>query len=63
MVDGCRKIWLTFCQEFRRALFWARYCSSCTSKLFLILENKLIGYDDDATLLSVVPSPGVIELQ
>ena len=31
----------------------------CTSELFSILENKLIGYADDATLMAVVPSPGV----
>ena len=30
-----------------------------TSKLFSILENKLIGYADDSTLIAVVPSPGV----
>ena len=30
-----------------------------TSELFFILENKLIGYADDSTLISVVPSPGV----
>ena len=29
-----------------------------TSKLFFILENKLIGYADDSTLMAVVPSPG-----
>ena len=29
------------------------------SELFSILENKLIGYDDDSTLMDVVPSPGV----
>ena len=48
---------------FVRAVFGARYCSSCTqytSELFSILENKLIGYADDSTLLSIVPSPGVI---
>ena len=28
-----------------------------TSELFSILENKLIGYADDSTLLAVVPSP------
>ena len=27
--------------------------------LFYILENKLIGYADDSTLMAVVPSPGV----
>ena len=30
-----------------------------TSELFPILENKLIGYADDSTLIAVVPSPGV----
>ena len=30
-----------------------------TSEFFYILENKLIGYADDSTLMAVVPSPGV----
>ena len=30
-----------------------------TFELFSILENKLIGYADDSTLMTVVPSPGV----
>ena len=30
-----------------------------TSELFSILENKLIGYADDSTLMSAVPSPGI----
>ena len=30
-----------------------------TSELFYILENKLIGYVDDSTLIAVVPSPGL----
>ena len=30
-----------------------------TSELFSILENELIGYDDDSILIAVVPSPGV----
>ena len=30
-----------------------------TSELFSILENKLIGYTDDSTLVAVVPFPGV----
>ena len=33
-----------------------------TSELFSILENKLIGYADDYTLIAVVPSQ-VSELQ
>ena len=31
-----------------------------TSELISILENKLIGYADDSTLMAVVPSPGVM---
>ena len=27
------------------------------SELFSILENKLLGYADDSTLIAVVPSP------
>ena len=30
-----------------------------TSELFSILENMLIGYADDSTLMAIVPSPGV----
>ena len=30
-----------------------------TSELFSILENNLIGYPDDSTLMAIVPSPGV----
>ena len=30
-----------------------------TSELFSILENKLIGYADDSTLMAVVQTPGV----
>ena len=30
-----------------------------TLELFSTLENKLIGYPDDATLMAVVPSPDV----
>ena len=30
-----------------------------TSELFSILENKLMGYADDSTVIAVVPSPGV----
>ena len=30
-----------------------------TSDIFSILENKLIGYADDSTLMGVVPFPGI----
>ena len=51
MVDEVN--WLMLYQECSRAVFCARYCSSLyTSELFSILENKLIGYADDSTLIS-----------
>ena len=31
-----------------------------TSELFSILENKLIGYTNDSTLIAIVPSTGLI---
>ena len=30
-----------------------------TSELFTVLENRLIGYADDSTLIAIVPSPGL----
>ena len=30
-----------------------------TSVLFSILENMLIGYTDDSSLMAVVPTPGI----
>ena len=52
--------WLTLCQERRWAVFWACSCSSVHHGAFYILENQLIGYADDTTLIvAVVPSPGV----
>ena len=36
-------------------LFYLSY----TSELFSILENKLISYADDSSLMAVVPSPGI----
>ena len=30
-----------------------------TLQLLSILENKLIGYADDSTLIAVMPSPGI----
>ena len=52
---------LTLYQECHRAVLCfgpvivPLYCS----ELFSILENKLIGYADDSTLMTVVPSPGI----
>ena len=51
--------WLTLCQECCRAVFCPYHCSSFHLEVFSILENMLIGYADNSTLLSVVQSPGV----
>ena len=44
------------CQECHRTAFWALLSLLYTSKLFSILENKKIGYDNDSTLMAVVTS-------
>ena len=60
MVDGCRSKLVNIvsgvpqCSVFSPLLFLLY-----TSELFSILENKLISYADDSTLMAVVPSPGV----
>ena len=60
MVDGCRSKLVNVVSRVPQAVFWVRYCSSCTlQSFFSILENKLIGYSDDSTLTAVVPSQGV----
>ena len=60
MVDGCRSKLVNVVSGVPQGsdlgpLLYLLY----TSELFSILENKLIGYADDSTLISVVPSPGV----
>ena len=60
MVHGCRSklvnVWSGLSQgSVLGPLLFLLY----TSELFSILENKLIGYSDDSTLMDVVPSPGV----
>ena len=60
VVDGCGSKLVNAASGIRREVFWARYCSSRTvQSFFYILENKLIGYGYDSTLMAVVPSPGV----
>ena len=51
MVDGCRSA----AGSVLGPLLFLLY----TSELFSILENKLIGYADDSTLMAVVSSPGI----
>ena len=63
MVDGCRSKLVNVMSRgpqgsvLRPLLFLLN-----TSELFFVLENKLIGYADDSTLIAVVPSQG-LELQ
>ena len=60
MVDGCRSKLVNVASGMPRGsvlgpLLFLLY----TSELFSILENKLIGYADDSTLMAVLPSPGL----
>ena len=60
MVDGCRSKLVNVVSGVPQdsvlgPLLFLLY----TSELFSILENKLIGYADDSTVMAVLPSPGV----
>ena len=60
MVDGCRNKLVNVVSGVPQGsvlgpLLFLLY----TSELFSVLENKLIGYADDSTLIAVAPSPGL----
>ena len=60
MVDGCQSELVNVVSRVPQVsdlgpLLFLLY----TSELFSILENKLIGYADDSTLVAVLPSPGI----
>ena len=60
MVDGCRsKLVDDDSEASQGSVFGPLLFLLYRSVFFSILENKLIGYADDSTLMAVVPSPGV----
>ena len=60
MVDGCRSKSVNVVSVPQSSVLGPLLFLLYTSELFPILENRLIGYADDSTLMAVVPSPGVI---
>ena len=60
MVDGCRsKLYNVMLGVPHGSAVSPILFLLYTSELFSILENKLISYADDSTLIDVVPSLGV----
>ena len=57
MVDGCRSKLVNVSGVPQGRVLGPLLFLLYTSELFSILENKLIGYADDSTLMAVVPSP------
>ena len=56
MVDGCRgKLVNVVSGVPHGSVLGPLLYLQCTSELFSILENKLIAYSDDSTLIAVVP--------
>ena len=59
LVDGCRSKLVNVGSGVQQgSVLGPLLFLLCTSELFSILENKLICYADDSTLMAVVPSPG-----
>ena len=58
--DGCRSKLINVVSGVTQgSVFGTLLSLLCTSEVFSILENKLIGYADDSTFMVLVPSPGV----
>ena len=59
MVNGCRsKLVNVVSGVLQGRLLGLSLFLLCTLELYSILENKLIGYADDSTLMAAVQSPG-----
>ena len=60
MVDSCRSILVKVVSGVKQScVLGPLLLILYISELLSILENKLIGYSDDSTLIAVVPSPGI----
>ena len=60
MVDGCRSKLVNVVSGLpQESVLGPLLFLLYTSELFSILENELIGYADDSTLITVVPFSGV----
>ena len=60
MVDGCRSKLVNVVSEVPQgSVLSPLLLLLYTSELFSILENMMIGYAEDSTLIAVVPSPGI----
>ena len=57
-MDGCHSKLVNVVSGVPRSVLGPLLFLLYTLELFSILENKLIGYADDSTLMAVVPSPG-----
>ena len=58
-MDGCWSKLVNISGVLQGSVLGPLLLHLCISELLYILENKLIGYADDSTLMAVVPSPGV----
>ena len=59
LVDGCRSKLVDVSRVPQVSVLGPLVFLLYTSELFSILENKLIDYADDYTLMSIVPSSGI----
>ena len=59
MVDGCQSKLVNVVSGLPGSVLGTLLFLLYASELFCILENKLIRYASDSTLMPVVPSPGV----